>query len=438
MRRITQLPNKIRVVTKECKDRDSASIGVWLAAGGRYEGEDNKGVAHFLEHMAFKGSAKYSCDEIKQLIEGVGGNLNAFTAEEDTCYYAKVPANHLKETFDVLADISFFPKITPKDLEKERAVILEEIKMYHDLPQFHVGELLEALLWPGHPLGQSLAGTSKSVGGMSVAHLKDFKKSHYVPANTVISACGPMKHEELVGWSLAKLGKLTGPLSPSYIPARRSQEVPAAHLYAKPTEQMHLALGYLAYEINHKDYYVLALLSIILGGNMSSRLFNEVREKRGLAYSISSGIKSLNDTGFFMVRAGVDKTKIVGALDLILKVLANAAGGVKEDEFKRAQEYYMGQSLLGLEDTMDQMLWMGGGVISNDQVKSIGDVIKKIKAVTKSDIKRVAKEILNPQRLNVAIIGPMSEAQQKELRALAGNPCREIRATHQGNPCHSP
>jgi len=420
MRRITQLPNKIRIVTKERKDRDSASIGVWVAAGGRYEGKDNKGAAHFLEHMAFKGSAKYSCDEIKQLVEGVGGNLNAFTAEEETCYYAKVPANHLKETFDVLADISFFPKLASQDLEKERTVILEEIKMYHDLPQYYVGELLEALLWPDHPLGQSLAGTSKSVGGMSVADLSNFKKSHYVPANTVISACGPMKHDQLVGLVRAKLGKWTGPLPPSYIPARRSQKEPAVHLHYKQTEQMHLALGYLAYEINHKDYYVMALLSIILGGNMSSRLFNEVREKRGLAYSISSGIKSLNDTGIFMIRAGVDNTKIVGALDLILKVLAKlAAGGVKEDEFKRAQEYYMGQSLLGLEDTMDQMLWMGSGVISNDRVKSIGDIIKKIKAITRADIKRVAKEILDPPRLNVAIIGPMSEVQQKQLRALA-------------------
>jgi len=255
---------------------------------------------------------------------------------------------------------------------------------------------------------------------MSVAHLKDFKKIYYVPANTVISACGAMKHEQLVGLVRAKLGKWTGPLPPSCIPARRSQEGPAAHLHYKQTEQTHLALGYLAYEINHKDYYVMALLSIILGGNMSSRLFNEVREKRGLAYSVSSGIKSLNDTGVFMVRAGVDNTKITGALDLILKVLAKiAANGVKEDEFKRAQEYYMGQFLLGLEDTMDQMLWMGGVIISNDKVKSMRDVIKKIKAVTRNDIKRVASEILNPQRLNVAIIGPMSEDQQKQLRSIA-------------------
>jgi len=423
MRRITQLPNKIRIVTQEFKDRESASIGVWVGAGGRYENTDNKGVAHFLEHMAFKGSVQYSCEQIKQLVEGVGGNLNAFTAEEETCFYAKVPANHLKKTFDILADISFFPKITLKDLEKERTVILEEIKMYHDLPQYYVGELLEALLWPDHPLGQSLAGTVKSVGAMSVAHLKDFKQSLYIPANTVVSACGSLKHEELVGLVSAKLGKLAGPLVPSYIPARRYQEKPAVHLYHKQTEQMHLALGFLAYETNHKDYYVLALLSIILGGNMSSRLFNEVREKRGLAYSVSSGIKSLNDTGIFMVRAGVDNYKIVDALGLILKVLAKlSAGGVKEDEFKRAQEYYMGQSLLGLEDTMDQMLWMGGGVISNDQVKSLSDIIKKIKAVTRADIKRVAKEILNPKKLNVAIIGPMTDDQQKKIHALAASP----------------
>src|SRR5208282_3927790 len=188
---------KIRIVTQEYKDRDSASIGVWVAAGGRFECRDNKGVAHFLEHIAFKGSAKYSCDEIKQLIEGVGGNINAFTSEEETCYYAKVPAKHLKLTFDVLADICFFPKITPKDLEKERTVILEEIKMYHDLPQYYVGELLEGLLWPQHPLGQSLSGTSKTVGEMTINHLKNFKVAHYVPANTVISACGSLKHEEL-------------------------------------------------------------------------------------------------------------------------------------------------------------------------------------------------------------------------------------------------
>ncbi len=420
MRRITQLPNRIRIVTQEFKDRNSVSIGVWVATGGRYEVSENKGVAHFLEHIASKGSAQYSCDQIKQLIEGVGGNLNAFTAEEETCFYAKVPTSHLKRTFDILADIAFYPKIGPKDLEKERTVILEEIKMYHDLPQYYVGELLEELLWPDHPLGQSLAGTPESVGGMSIAQLRDFQKAHYVPANTVIAACGCLKHDELVKLVASKLGKWPQAAVPSCIPARRTQEKPCIHLHVKATEQMHLALGYLAYETNHKDYYVMALLSIILGGNMSSRLFNEVREKRGLAYSVSSGTKSLNDTGVFLIRAGVDNAKIVDALGLILKILAKVAkSGVADDEFKRAQEYYRGQFLLGLEDTMDKMLWMGGIIISNDKVKTVSEALKKIKAVTKNDIKRVAREILATQRLNCAIIGPMSEVQQKVLRAIA-------------------
>ncbi|MDE1920323.1 MAG: insulinase family protein [Candidatus Omnitrophica bacterium] len=421
MRRLTSLPNQIRIVTRDIKDRDSVSIGVWLAAGGRYETQGNKGVAHFLEHMAFKGSAQYSCDEIKQTVEGVGGCLNAFTGEEETCYYAKVPGAHWKETFDVLADLSFFPRLAPKDLEKERAVILEEIKMYRDLPQYYVGELLEGLLWPGHPLGQSLAGTWASVGKMTVAHVRDFQRKLYVPANTVIAVCGSIRHEELVRCVAAKLGKLKAAAGPSYLPARRTQEHPGIHLHFKQTEQMHLAMGYLGYETNHKDYYVLALLNIILGGNMSSRLFNEVREKRGLAYSVSSGAKSLDDTGAFMIRAGVDNAKIVDALQLILKVLAGvASGGVEEGEFVRAREYYIGQFLLGMEDTMDQMLWTGSGVISNDQVKTMGDAIKKIKAVTKSDIQRVAREILDPCRLNLAIIGPMSDGQRKQIADLTG------------------
>ena len=421
MRKITELPNKIRIVTQELKDRDSAAIGVWFAAGGRYEQDANKGVAHFLEHMAFKGSQKYSCDQIKQLVEGVGGNLNAFTGEEETCYYAKVPAPHLARTFDVLADISFFPTISKKDLDKERAVILEEIKMYHDLPQYYVGELLEELLWPNHPLGKSLAGTPATVGALRTTDVRSFHQQFYAPQNVVISACGQIDHDELVGLVRRKLGKLKPGTKINHIPARHNQDKPNAKLFYKKTEQMHLALGYLAFETNHPDYYVLALLSIMLGGNMSSRLFNEVREQRGLAYSISSGIKALEDTGVFMVRAGVDNGKITGALDLILKVLGDVAKkGVQGDEFKRAKEYYKGQFLLGLEDTMDHMLWVGSVALSDDQVKTLQEAIKRINAVTQADIQRVAKHVLSCQRLNVSIIGPLTPSQERELNKMIG------------------
>lgn len=421
MRKLTELPNGLRIVTEPLKDRDSVSLGVWLAAGGRYEQDANKGVAHFLEHMAFKGSRQYSCDSIKQIIEGVGGSLNAFTGEEETCYHAKVSSSHLKNTFDVLSDISFFPTLKPKDVAKERGVILEEIKMYHDLPQYYVGELLEGLLWPDHPLGKSLAGTVETVGGMSAGQLKGFHGRFYAPQNAVIAACGRIDHDELVGLARRKLSGLKASSRITPIGARQDQTKPAANLYHKETEQMHLMLGYLSFDHNHPDHYALALLSIVLGGNMSSRLFNEVRERRGLAYSVGTGTKSLDDTGAFMVRAGIDNSKIVPALDLILKVLSKVAlQGVTQDEFQRAKDYYTGQFQLGLEDTMDYMLWIGSVVISDDKVKTVKDVMNRIKAVRIEDLQRVAAHVLAANRVNVSIIGPLTKEQEKDINRIIG------------------
>ncbi len=421
MQKLTTLDNKIRVITQTFKDRQSTSLGVWFGVGGRYENFKNKGIAHFMEHIAFKGSRHYSCQEVKQLIEGVGGNLNAFTGEEETCYYAKVPRKHLNRTFDILADISLFPTINKKDLEKERTVILEEIKMYHDLPQYYVMELLEELLWPNHPLGVSLAGSKETVSALTEVDLKSFQNDFYVPDNLVVSVCGDINHEAIVKMIDKKLGKLKGKIQESYIPARKDQDKPSVNFHVKDTEQMHLALGYLAYETNHKDYYVMATLSIILGGNMSSRLFNEVREDRGLAYSIGSSSKTLDDTGVFIVRAGVDNNKIEDALAVILKVLKKVTkDGVTQDELSRAKEYFIGQFLLGLEDTLDYMIWQGAGLISHDKTRTVQAVVNKIKAVSLEDIKRVARHIFSEKRLNVSLIGPVDDAKQKRLRGIAG------------------
>jgi predicted Zn-dependent peptidase len=421
MSQITTLPNKLQIITQKLKDRDSVSVGVWFGVGGRYENSVNKGIAHFMEHMAFKGSRNYTCDQIKQLVEGVGGNLNAFTSEEETCYYAKVPRPHLNRTFDILADISFFPQITKSDLEKERTVILEEIKMYHDLPQYYVVELLEELLWPNHPLGEGLAGTSQTVSALSQGDLKAFQQRYYIPGNVVVSVCGDIAHDDVVAMIAKKTGKLKGQKQDHFVAARRHQDKATAKFFTKNTEQMHLALGFLSYETNHKDYYVMALLSIILGGNMSSRLFNEVREQRGLAYSIGSSFKSFDDTGVFMIRAGVDNHKIEDALDIILKVLRKIAlKGVTADELKRAKDYFSGQFLLGLEDTMDHMIWLGAGLISRDKTNTVEAVVKKIKATTLSDIQRVAQEILAPNRLNLSLVGPLDDKIQKHLRRVAG------------------
>jgi len=307
----TELDNGVRVVTKYIKDRDSIAIGFWVGAGGRYESDGEKGIAHFLEHIVFKGSQKYSGDEIKMRVEGVGGALNAFTSEEQTCFYAKIPSKHLGRTFDVLADMVVFPKISVKDVAKEKTVIIEEIKMYHDLPQYQVLELLDGLLWPDHPLGKSIAGSPGTVSAITSQDLKRFHTAFYTPGNIVIAACGCLKHDQVVRLAKAKLNKLKMASKAQCIKVNDAQSQPRVKFFKKDIEQMHLALGLPGLDENHKDRYVLSLLSIILGGNMSSRLFIEVREKKGLAYSISCSFKTLHDTGLFLIRAGVDNQKVV-------------------------------------------------------------------------------------------------------------------------------
>ncbi len=416
----TTLSNKLRVVTCELKDRDSVALGFWVGAGGRYENDRQKGVAHFLEHIAFKGSRKYSCNEIKQRIEGIGGAMNAFTSEEQTCYYAKIPAKHLAPTFDVLADMVFYPRITKSDVDKERTVILEEIKMYHDLPQYYVIELLDQLVWPNHPLGKNLAGNVETVSNLTEKNLQTFHKEFYPAENIVVAACGRLKHETVVklatqflkGFPVYAGGK-------DFVKAPNRQVSPKVNFYQKNTEQMHLALGMLSCDEYNKDRYAVGLLNILLGGNMSSRLFNEVREKRGLAYSIGSSAKALKDTGIFMVRAGVDNQKIVKAVDVILKELDKISQiRVSDDEFKRGREYVIGQMLLSMEETMDQMLWIGEETISRNKIRTIKEVINHIKKVTPADIKRVAGEIFKGNHYNLAIIGSLSEGQQASLKKL--------------------
>ncbi len=413
------LSNNLRVISNELKGRESVAIGIWAGVGGRFEDESIKGAAHFLEHVLFRGSLKYSCNNIKASIEGVGGTLNAFTGEEQTCYYAKVPAKHFETTLDILSDMVFFPLIQKNDLERERSIILEEIKMYKDLPQYYVLELLDALVWPDHPLGQSLAGSAATVGDMSQAGLRKFHRQYYAPDNVVISLCGNFVHDEAVAYLGDKLGNFRSTERPLAVPFKGAQTKPRIKFHRKQTEQMHVALGFPALKADHQDIYALAILNILLGGNMSSRLFDEVREKRGLAYSIYSSVKSYDDTGLFMVKAGVDNKKLVEAVELVLKVLRHLKrGAIKEDEFIRAREYFLGQFVLGLEDTMEHMMWIGESMIERDRIRTLGEVVYRVNALTPDDIQRVAGDILKERRLNLSVVGALKEDQEAALRAL--------------------
>lgn len=415
----TVLPNGLRIITHNMKERDSIALGFWIGVGGRYEDDRLKGAAHFLEHIVFKGSQKYRCEQIKTLIEGVGGALNAFTSEEQTCFYAKIPSKHLGQTFDVLADMVVHPKIAAADVAKEKTVIVEEIKMYRDLPQFFVLELLDGLLWPGHPLGKNLPGTPESVTGMSNNDLLDFHRTHYVPGNVVVAACGKVDHAAIVRLAKKQLGKIRSGGLQKYIPCDNSQARARVKLYKKEIEQTHLAFGALGYNENDENRHALNLLSIILGGNMSSRLFVEVREKRGWAYSISATAKSMHDTGVFLIRAGVDNRKITDTTGLVLKELEKIKrNGVGSDEFVRARDYLLGQMLLGMEDTMEHMLWIGDTLVSKNKVRTLQSVVRDFEKLTPADIKRVANDILKPGRFNLAVVGPFTDDQQKELERM--------------------
>jgi predicted Zn-dependent peptidase len=396
----------------------SAALGIWIKAGGRYEDTAQKGISHYLEHMLFKGARHYSCSRIKESIEGVGGALNGFTSEEFTCYLVKLPARHLSIALDILSDMVLDPLLKADDFAKEKTVILEEIKMYKDQPQGHVHDLLDGLLWPGHPLGEPIVGSEESVGNLSRQDLLSYHKRYYTPENIVVSSSGSVEHEWLTRQVKAKFLSLQDRRLNSFIKAGERQARPQLKILAKDTEQSHLALGFHGLKRDHPRRYALALLNIILGGNMSSRLFNEVREKRGLAYEIGSQVKRFADTGAILVHAGMDNQKVGAAIRLILKELYETKSRlVTSGELARAKEFYLGQLELMLEDTLDQMLWIGESTAAMDKVYSLEEIIKGIRKVTRQDLKKVAGDILLKEKLNVALIGPLQE-QEETLRKI--------------------
>lgn len=415
-----EFENGLKVLSYHMPKMESVSMGIWIACGGRYENAKLSGISHFLEHVVFKGTKKRTGRELKQAIEGIGGSFNGFTAEEFTCYLVKVLNRHLPLALDVLSDMTLNPLLRSEDIEKERGVILEEIGMYRDIPMHYVHELLDGLLWPGQPLGLPLAGTAESVSSINKDMIYDYKMEHHNPSNMVVVVTGAYKEESLLPVITKFFKKLLRGKRSAFEPASVSQNKAQTKYMFKKTEQMHIAMGVHSVKRDHPDRYVLSLLNIILGGNMSSRLFHELRERRGLAYEIGTQVKRYKDSGAFVVHAGIDNKKLIQAVELILKELSSMKKTlVKDDEFKRAKEYYRGQLLLALEDTMDYMLWLGEGFILNDRLRTPQEILAQVDKVTPDDLRRVANRVFNTNDLNFALIGPIQDATRKRLeRAL--------------------
>lgn len=418
---LTRLENGLRVLTVPMANRDSAAVAIWVKAGGRYEAKKISGISHFLEHMLFKGTATRSTRQIKEEIEGVGGVLNAFTGEEMTCYFAKLLKQYYPRALDVLSDMVLHSTLPAEELAKERTVILEEIKMYRDVPSHHVHDLMGELLWPDQALGRSLAGTPETVAQMSRAEMLKYKKDFYHHSNILVSVSGDIEHEEVLA-RVEAIYKTRSIKKPSvFVSAKSEQSKPRTHYFEKATEQTHLVIGLHALPRLHPDRYKLGILHVLLGANMSSRLFEEVREKRGLAYEIKSSISGYQDTGAFTISAGVETKKIVRAVGVIMREFAKVRKSfVKAGELRRAKDYFMSQVSLGMEDTLDHLLWAGEKALCSGELPDKAEIRRKIEAVTFEDIQQISQKIFQTGNLNLALIGPVPEKMQREITKNLG------------------
>lgn len=412
------LGNGLRLVGCEMKEKNSFAAGVWINTGSRNENARISGISHFLEHIVFKGSRGYSCSKLKESIEGVGGSFNAFTSEEMTCYWIKLPAQYWGLALDILSDMALYPLMKDADIEKERQVILEEIKMYKDLPQSYVHEMLDELLWPGHPLGRSILGSNETMGRLNARDLRDYHRARYTAANMVVSCAGRMDFSAVERKVSGIFGRMAKRPANTCVPAGKPVTRPAVKLLHKETEQAHVALGFPALRRDHPLKYAQMLLQVVLGGNSSSRLFNEIREKRGLAYEIGAEVKRLKDTGAFIVHAGVANKKLSRAVRLALSELARIREKpVPASELRRAKEFCTGQMMLSLEDSLTHMLWVGEPALRGEKMHSLEDIVRRINAVSAADIRTVARLIFRPRSGRMAVIGPF-KGQERELEGL--------------------
>lgn len=409
--RISRLPNGLTVASAEMPHRSSVSVGLWVGMGGRYETSEQNGICHFLEHLMFKGTRRRSAREISQSVEGIGGYLNAFTGEESTCFYSRARHDRLDELLDVLSDMFLHSRLTPEDVDKERKVIKEELAMYLDQPQHRVQELLNATLWPAHPLGRPLTGTPESLDGMDRAELVRFLRTHYTAPSSCIVAAGRIKHARLLEAAAQFFRRFPRGARPEFPPVTASQQRPALQLFTKAVEQSQLAFGIRTCSRHDPRRYALRLLNTILGENMSSRLFQVVREDRGLAYSIYSSLSAFADTGVLVISAGLDTANLVKTLRLILaelQRLRDTPPGAAE--FRRARDYVLGQLDLSLENPEHQMLWMGEQLISYDRFRPPAIVKSRLARVRPADVRDAARAFFRPENCNLALVSPLKSA----------------------------
>ena len=411
----TTLDNGLRLITTTMPHTRSVSICFFIGVGSRYETEAQSGISHFIEHLCFRGTAKRpTANDISAAIEGVGGILNGSTDKEISVYWCKVAQHHFPLALDVLVDMLLHSKFDPEDIERERQVIIEEINMCKDSPSQQVNILIDELLWPGHPLGCDIAGSRESVTTTTRDMILGYRQGQYLPESTVIAIAGNIQHEETVATLSKAIGGWVNRRSrPGYV-TYEEQPNPRLQIEKRDTEQAHLCLALPGLSLLHPKRFTLDLLNVILGEGMSSRLFSEIRDKLGLAYSIHSSVDHFLDAGAVTVYAGVEPKNLPVAIKAILGQLAQLREPIPEAELSKARELIKGRLLLRMEDTRSVAGWMGGQEILTEHILSVDEVVSIIDAITADELKQLAQELMVGDSLRLAVVGPVSDDERLE------------------------
>jgi len=411
----SKLKNGLTLITAPLKETKAVTILVLLPVGSRYEAKNINGVSHFIEHLIFKGTKKRPTSlDISKELDSVGAEFNAFTGKDHTGYYIKVAAENIELAFDILSDILFNSVFDSQEITKERGVIVEEINMYHDNPLIYLPALFERTVFGDSSLGRLISGPKKVIRNISRQQILNYKNKFYCPNKMIVTVAGSFSKAKVNSLIKKYFGPSQARKTKSVFPKIKvKQTKPQINLMFKKTEQVQLGLGFPAYSIFDQRIYPLYLLAVILGGNMSSRLFTIVREKYGLAYYIKTDIGGYQDTGSFLIQAGLDKNRVEQALSLILAELKKVKEvGVTAKELKSAKEFLKGKLVLELEDSESVADWYGKQELLLNKMNTPAERLKKIFAVNQNQIKKVAQDLIQEQKLNLAVIGPFKKKEE--------------------------
>jgi predicted Zn-dependent peptidase len=410
MEKKSVLDNGIRVLTETVPYHRSACIGIWLLSGSRDEQETENGLSHFIEHLLFKGTEKRTAQDIARAIDSVGGSMNAFTARESTCFYAKVLDSHLDLAVDLLADIFLHSTFDSDEIERERSVILQEVKMVEDTPDDYVHDLFSRAFWGDHPMGRPVTGTTEQIQSFSRDQIIGYFTENYRSDRIVVSVAGNVEHDavvDLVGRAFA--GLVSGARAMRRL---RPNALPKTSFLQRKTEQVHFCLGTEGVSYTSTRRFVSHLLNTVLGGGMSSRLFQEIRERRGLAYSVYSYLPSYIDTGLLVVYAATDRKTVRQVIDLVLKELETMRRTpIASEELETAKEQLKGSLILSLESSDTRMTRLAKNDVYFNRFVPIDEVIRQVDAVTFDEIRELADELFRPENLCLTVLGPLSQGQ---------------------------